>query len=105
MRRHLADRGLRGRALGGRSMNGTELDFNRGAVRPMQCLREGWQLIKAGYWLFLGITLVGMLVGTAGPFGILLGPMMCGIYMCLLGRMYGQPASMNLLFRGFNYFA
>src|ERR1700688_1826622 len=81
------------------------LDFNRGAVKPIQCLREGWQLVKAEYWLFLGITVVGVLIASFGPFGILLGPMLCGIYICLLGRMHGQPPDMNLLFRGFNYFA
>jgi uncharacterized membrane protein len=85
-------------------MNGTEITFNRGAVRPVQSLREGWQLIKEEYWLFLGITIVGILIASAAPLAILAGPMMCGIYICLLGRMHGEPASMNLLFRGFNYF-
>jgi len=78
--------------------------FNRGAVRPAECLEAGWNLIKSQYWLFLGITAVGILVGSVGPMAILLGPMMCGIYLCLLARMRGQAVSFELLFKGFDYF-
>lgn len=85
-------------------MSSDPLDYQRRAVRPMQCLREGWQLIKDDYWLFFGITLVGMLLGSLVPLGILLGPMLCGIEICLLRRMRGQRASFNDLFEGFNYF-
>jgi uncharacterized membrane protein len=85
-------------------MNGTEAGFNRGAVRPMQCLREGWGLIKEHYWLWLGITLVGVLIASAAPLYLLLGPMMCGIHVCLLDRWHGQRPSFNRLFEGFNYF-
>ncbi|HEX8138804.1 MAG TPA: hypothetical protein VF544_14650 [Pyrinomonadaceae bacterium] len=79
--------------------------FNRGAVRPVECLQAGWSLIKSQYWLFLGITAVGILVGSVGPMAILLGPMMCGIYLCLLARMRGEAVSFELLFKGFDYFA
>jgi uncharacterized membrane protein len=64
----------------------------------------GWSLIKGQYWLFLGITFVGILVGSVGPMAILMGPMMCGIYLCLLARMRGEPVSFELLFKGFDYF-
>jgi len=67
-------------------------------------LEAGWNLIKSQYWLFLGITAVGILVGSVGPMAILLGPMMCGIYLCLLARMRGQAVSFELLFKGFDYF-
>src|SRR5437764_292966 len=81
------------------------LSYNRGAVRAMQCYREGWQLIKDRFWFFLGVGLVGILVGSLAPFGILLGPMMCGVYLCLLRHMHGQPVTFDMLFKGFNYFA
>jgi hypothetical protein len=68
-------------------------------------LQAGWSLIKSQYWLFLGITAVGILVGSVGPMAILLGPMMCGIYLCLLARMRGEAVSFELLFKGFDYFA
>jgi uncharacterized membrane protein len=78
--------------------------FNRGAIRPVECLQTGWNMIKGQYWLFMGITAVGLLIGSVGPMAILLGPMMCGIYLCLLARFHGQSVSFELLFKGFDYF-
>jgi hypothetical protein len=86
------------------AMNEPELEFNRRAVRPVECLREGWQLIKDDYWLFLGICLVGVLIGSIAPFGVLSGPMVCGINVCLLRRMRGRPVTFDMLFRGFDHF-
>jgi hypothetical protein len=80
------------------------LAFNRGVVRPIECLRGGWQLIKDEYWLFLGITLVGVLIASVAPMGILMGPMFCGIYLCLLRRWNGQAVTFDRLFKGFDYF-
>lgn len=79
--------------------------YNRGAVKPLECLRGGWNLIKGQYWLFLGITAVGILIGSFGPMAILLGPMMCGIYLCMFARIRGERVSFELLFKGFDYFA
>jgi hypothetical protein len=78
--------------------------FRRGVIRPFQCLGEGFQLIKDQYWLFLGITLVGVLIASAVPLGILLGPMMCGIYHCLLRQFRGRSVKFEMLFRGFDDF-
>jgi hypothetical protein len=80
-------------------------DFNRGAIRPIECLRGGWDLIKGQYWLFLGMAFVAIFIGSAVPLGILLGPMMCGLYLALLRRQRGEPVSFDLLFKGFDYFA
>ena len=79
-------------------------EFNRGAIRPMECMKSGWALIKDEYWLFLGLTVVGILIGSAVPLGILMGPMMCGIYLCLLSRMRGERIEFGLLFKGFDFF-
>jgi hypothetical protein len=84
-------------------MNETELIFNRWAVRPVECLRNGWQLIKNDYWLFVGITLVGQMLAGVG-FGLLMGPMHCGIYLCLLNCERGRRVSFDMLFKGFDYF-
>lgn len=78
--------------------------FNRGVVRPVECFQTGWNMIKGQYWLFLGIAAVGLMIGSLGPMGILLGPMMCGIYLCLLARYRGETVSFELLFKGFDYF-
>jgi hypothetical protein len=78
--------------------------FNRGAIRPLECFSQGWQLVKNDYWLMVGITLVGMLVGSVVPFGILMGPMMCGIHMCMFALARGEKPTFNLLFKGFDLF-
>jgi uncharacterized membrane protein len=84
-------------------MSDDQLTFNRGAVRPVECLREGWELIKGTYWLFMGIAVVAMLIASAASI-ILLGPMMCGLYLCLLRHERGKPVKFEMLFRGFDYF-
>ena len=80
-------------------------NFKRGAVRPIVCLREGWHLLAGHYWLFLGITFVGIIVASLGPLGILMGPAFCGIHYCLFRRERGKRVSFDMLFRGFDYFA
>jgi hypothetical protein len=84
-------------------MNPNPTEFNTGVIAPVECLKEGWATIKDRYWLFLGITLVAMLVGGAVPI-VLIGPMMCGLYMCLFAKMRGEPVEFGQLFKGFDYF-
>lgn len=79
-------------------------EFNRGVVRPMECLRGSWNLIKDRYWLFAGMTFVALLIGGLGPLGILMGPMMCGLYMALFRQERREPVSFDLLFKGFDFF-
>jgi hypothetical protein len=80
------------------------IDFNRNAIRPMDCYRKTWELVKPRYGLMLGICLVGVLIGSFGPLGLLIGPMMCGIFICYLKLMRGEPIEFNTLFSGFDYF-
>ena len=81
-----------------------EIPFRRGAISPVECLSEGWNLVKDQYWLFLGICAVAMMIGGAVPLGILMGPMMCGVYLCFFGKRRGQPIEFGTLFKGFDYF-
>jgi hypothetical protein len=81
-----------------------QIQFRRNAVEPIECLKAGLELIKSQYWLFLGIVLVGIIIGSVVPLGILMGPMMCGIYLALLQTRRGQPIEFGTLFKGFDYF-
>lgn len=81
------------------------LPFQQSAIRPMLCLREAWQLVRDQYGLFLGITLVGLLIAGAVPFGILMGPMMCGMAKCFLAKRRGEVMKFDLLFKGFDHFS
>jgi len=87
-------------------MNGTSptIEFRRKAVEPMECLKGGWNLIKDQYWLFVGMTAVGLIIGSVVPLGIMLGPMMCGIYLALFQTRRRNPIEFGLLFKGFDYF-
>jgi hypothetical protein len=81
------------------------IEFRRNSVEAVACMKGGWTLIKDQYWLFVGMSLVGILLGGFVPFNILLGPMMCGIYLALFQRQRGVPVEFGNLFRGFDYFA
>jgi len=72
-------------------------------IQPMDCIRSGWLLIKDRYWLFLGITFVGMMIGSASMY-FCLGAMMCGIFTALLAKMRDEPVEFGTLFRGFDVF-
>jgi uncharacterized membrane protein len=80
------------------------IEFKRNAVEPVACLKAGWNLVRDQYWLFVGMALVGILIGSVVPFAILLGPMMCGIYLSLFQRQRGDTVEFGTLFKGFDYF-
>src|SRR5262245_9056352 len=85
-------------------MGEVQPSFRSGVVRPIECVRGGWELIKGNYWLFVGVTLVGTLLAYFAPLGILVGPMLCGIYYCFNRKQRGQPVKFEMLFKGFDYF-
>ena len=59
---------------------------------------------KTQYWLFVGMTFVAFFIGSAVPFGILMGPMMCGIYLTCFAQRRREPVEFGLLFKGFDFF-
>lgn len=80
------------------------IEFRRNAVEPVECIKVGWNLIRSQYWLFVGMSVVAIMIGSVVPLGILLGPMMCGIYLALFQIRRGQPIEFGTLFKGFDYF-
>lgn len=79
-------------------------DFRRVTIKPMDRLSEAKALMGDQYWLFVGIVAVGLILGSLVPFGVLMGPLFCGIFMCYRQRFYGRRARFDLLFKGFDYF-
>jgi len=77
--------------------------FTPGAVQPMVCLRAGYDLIRDQYWLFAGMCFVAILIGSAVPLGILMGPMMCGLYVAIFQKHRGKQVEFGTLFKGFDY--
>jgi hypothetical protein len=78
-------------------------EFNTGVIRPIECVREAWAMIKDEYWILFAVTIVGALIGGASLF-IVLGPMMCGIYYCFLRKIDGNAVSFDDLWKGFEWF-
>jgi uncharacterized membrane protein len=85
-------------------MTPLEIPFKRNAVEPVECVKAGWRLVKDQYWLFVGMCLIGVMIGSAVPMGILMGPMMCGLYLTFFKRRRGEPVEFGTLFKGFDYF-
>ena len=78
--------------------------FRRNAVEPIECINRAWVLVKDQYWLFVGMTAIAVLIGSAVPLGILMGPMMCGLYLSFFNKRRRQPIELGTLFKGFDYF-
>lgn len=82
-----------------------DIKFRKVVISPIELLRQSIDMMGDQYWLFLGIVLVGLFIASLGPFGILVGPMACGIYMCYSQRLRGESVRFETLFKGFDYFA
>ena len=78
--------------------------FASGAIAAPACLSEAWARVKPQYGVFLGITVVGLLLGGVAPLGILMGPMMCGIHLAYREQALGRPVTFDRLFKGFDHF-
>src|SRR5947209_18261400 len=78
-------------------------EFTTGQIRPIECAKEGWALIKDEYWMLFGVSIVGALIGGVSMY-VLLGPMVCGIFICYLKRLNGGSVVFDDLWLGFKYF-
>ncbi len=76
--------------------------FTTGQIRPLECFKEGWELIKPNYWILFAISMVGVLLGGATMY-ILLGAMVCGIMYCYLKAFEGHEPQFEDLFKGFQF--
>ena len=79
-------------------------EFRRISARPIERLTEAKTMLGDQYWLFVGICLVGILIGSIVPMGIMMGPMMCGMYLCFRYRMNSIQVRFETLFKGFDVF-
>ena len=79
------------------------IDIQKVKIDPIGCYKQAFELVQGQYWLLLGVSAVGMLIGGAVPV-VLIGPMMCGLYMCFLERYRGKDFEFELLFKGFDLF-
>jgi uncharacterized membrane protein len=81
----------------------TNTEFRTGVIKPVECVKEGFELIKKDYWLLFAIALVGGLIGGATMY-ILGGAMICGIMFAYLRAIDGKPVTFDDLWKGMKYF-
>src|SRR5574338_371022 len=78
-------------------------EFRTGVINPVECVKEGFELIKSDYWLLFAISLVGALIGGVTMY-ILFGAMICGIFYSFLQKIDRRPVSFDDLWKGMNWF-
>lgn len=78
-------------------------EFNTGAIKPIECVQEAWELIKSDYWILFAISIVGALIGGV-TFYVLIGAMVCGIFYCYLKKIDGGRVVFDDLWIGFKFF-
>lgn len=78
----------------------------KNAIDATECISNGWNLLKPNYWLFFGISIVGMIMAGCIPCVslFLVGPVMGGIYFILLRQMNGDATDFGMMFKGFEKF-
>lgn len=80
------------------------IEVRRVDVRTFELLRRGFDLMGDQYWLMVLIVLVGVIVGSAVPLNLLLGPMLVGIFLCFAQLERWRKTEFGALFRGFDHF-
>lgn len=83
-------------------LRGNLMEIRTGGIKPVECFKEGWELIKPDYWILFAITLVGVLIGSFTMY-VLLGAMLCGIYYCFIRRIDGEKVEFEDLWKGFGF--
>src|SRR6476659_7488180 len=78
-------------------------EFTTGQIRPIECVKQGWTVIKDDYWLLFGLSITGAFIGGLS-FYVLIGAMICGIFRSYLKKIDGQPVKFDDLWSGFSYF-
>jgi uncharacterized membrane protein len=79
------------------------LEFNQKAIKPIECVREAWELIKPNYWILFAISLVGAMLGGISMY-VLIGAMVCGIFYAYIKAIDGGSVTIEDLWVGFKYF-
>lgn len=78
------------------------VEIRKTRVGPIDCYIQAKELLGEQYFLFWGIIFVGSLIAGVVPL-VLVGPMYCGMGLCMLERTKGR-AEFNTLFKGFDHF-
>jgi hypothetical protein len=78
--------------------------FKRVTIAPFGAMSEAWRRLGDQYWLFVGLGLATIVIGSAAPLALLMGPMMCGLDLCFREKWQGRRVQFEGLFKGFDSF-
>ncbi|MFM9904200.1 MAG: hypothetical protein ACKVQJ_06475 [Pyrinomonadaceae bacterium] len=78
-------------------------EFTSGQIRPIECVKEAWALIKDDYWMLFAISILGAMIGGLSMY-VLIGAMVCGIFYSYLKKIDGGKVSIDDLWVGFKFF-
>lgn len=81
----------------------SDIQFRTGVIKPVECAREGYELIKSDYWLLFAIWLVGGMLGGMSLM-IAAGAMTCGTFYAYLRKIDGREISFDDLWKGMSWF-
>lgn len=84
----------------------TPIQYLSGAISAGECVTNAWETLKAKYGMYIGISLIAMLLTGCVPCLniFLLGPIMGGVYYVVLRDMRGEPVEFGMMFKGFEKF-
>ena len=82
------------------------IEFGRGTLDGSECVSTAWELIKRRYGLYLGVTLLTMVLATwlSCISWVLLGPIWAGIYYIVTRDLDDEPIEFGMMFKGFEKF-
>lgn len=78
-------------------------EFTVGQIKGFEVFKEAWALVKPDFWMVWAVTFLGMVIAGLIPI-VIMGPMICGIYLCLFDKIDGKPIDLGRLFKGFDLF-
>ena len=80
-----------------------DLEFKTGVIKPLDCVKEGFEQIKNDYWLLFAIWLVGGILSGVSLL-IAAGALTCGIFYCYLRKIDGYEIKFDDLWKGMQWF-
>lgn len=82
------------------------IQFNRSAIDAGGAVSQGWEMVKANYGIFLGVSLVALVLSGCIPCVSLfvMGPVLAGVYYFSLRLYAGEPVEFGMMFKGFEKF-
>ncbi len=86
--------------------NLTNIQFGHGVLNGSECVSTAWELIKKRYGLYLGVTLLTMVISTwLSCFSwFVMGPIMAGLYHIVSRDLDNEPIEFGMMFKGFDKF-